>query len=94
MRQSKCKTKTAGPCIRQLLFYNAEVYLGLTVGPADGDPWVLQSEDGEVAVVERASRCFHWGRSSVLLQMRVVYNFFKLKIVMCSLFCVWGYTRA
>lgn len=40
---------------------------------------MLQSEDGEVAVVERTSRCFHQERSSVLLQMRVVYNFSKLK---------------
>lgn len=73
--QSKCRTQTASPCIRQLCFYNAEVHLELTVRPADGGPCVLQSEDGQVAVVEQASRCFHQGRSSVLLQMRVVYNF-------------------
>lgn len=77
--QSKCKTKTADPCIRQLRFYNAEVHPKLTVGLADGGPWVLQSEDGEVAVVGRTSRCFHQERSSVLLQMRVIYNFSKLK---------------
>lgn len=91
--QSKCKTKTADPCIRQLHFYNPEVHLKLTVGPADGGPWVLQSEDGEVAVVERTSRCFHQERSSVLLQMRVVYNFSKLKKSSCVLYFVYGGTH-